>query len=843
MASIGYSSHRTRLRWLGGCWAVLLLLSPAGLMGRETRRVTHYKTSGVVLRYFINAPTVVDVGLPTPVTVSSAVTGTGQGTRLTGVTAVVSQGAGGTSAQGPARGSVTKVVIDPDSSLWVGTVHGLSRFDGERWTTFSARDGLADGPIADMDVDQRGHLWLTGSGGITRFDGQNWYRYNVAGSGTSLAVAPNGDVWFVSGHLIYRFDGQAWWKYGHEDGIPEGLVRWISVDTSGTVWADLFPGDFPDHFPQPPTHGYSIISFDGSQWISYEIPERGSIEMVFTDRKNRVWAGGGRGLYVRENGTWSRYDREDFRGAYHIYEDVYSRLWISSGNAFGVLDVTFWTSFSYYEFRADSVVMDDEGHLWIGSKYGGVMKWDSSALPRASPTFTEGENGGQVTVYTTDGVELRPFNAPTVMDVGLPIPVDVPLAVTVTGTGQGTRLTDVEVVVSEGVGGTPAWVLASESVGMLDVDHDGNVWVNTLHGLSRFDGERWTTFDKGPIADMDVDQQGHLWLIDRFGVTRFDGQNWYRYKGMGGTDVAAAPNGDVWFVIGQRIYRFDGQDWWKYGHEDGIPKGRVYRAVVDKSGTLWTDILLEPKHVYALISFDGHQWISYQIPNQDLLPMLFVDSKNRVWVEGLLRLFVRENGTWSMYNRADLSGAYHMYEDRYGRLWISTGDAFGMLDSTSWTTFPIGQPGDYFLVCSVAMDDEGNLWIVFHISSSGSSWDAGVMKWDSSALPPPSPTSTEGESGGGAPQSFDLFQNHPNPFNSETQITFHLPRTERLSLEVFSLTGQPVATLMEGVYPTGRYQIPWDGRDDRGNAAGSGIFFYRLTTETTQSTRTMVLVK
>ncbi len=106
-----------------------------------------------------------------------------------------------------------------------------------------------------------------------------------------------------------------------------------------------------------------------------------------------------------------------------------------------------------------------------------------------------------------------------------------------------------------------------------------------------------------------------------------------------------------------------------------------------------------------------------------------------------------------------------------------------------------------------------------------------------------SPTAIASETDGGTPRSFNLFQNYPNPFNSETHIAFHLPRTEHLSLEIFNLTGQLVATLMEGVYRAGRHRIAWDGRDDRGESVGSGIFFYRLTTETSQSTRTMVLVK
>ena len=69
------------------------------------------------------------------------------------------------------------------------------------------------------------------------------------------------------------------------------------------------------------------------------------------------------------------------------------------------------------------------------------------------------------------------------------------------------------------------------------------------------------------------------------------------------------------------------------------------------------------------------------------------------------------------------------------------------------------------------------------------------------------PTSVASETDEGTPQSFNLLQNYPNPFNSETHIAFHLPRTEPLSLEIFSVTGQLVATLMEGVYRAGRHRI------------------------------------
>ena len=451
-----------------------------------------------------------------------------------------------------------------------------------------------------------------------------------------------------------------------------------------------------------------------------------------------------------------------------------------------------------------------------------------------SPAGLRGQETIQVTVYTLYGAELRSINAPRVVDVGPTIPFHVPSAVT--GTGQGKRVR-VDVIVSEGVGGTPAQGLTRGFVRKVVADPYGNVWGITRTELSRFDGERWTTFitKEDWISDIEVDPQGHLWLIGAHGVTRFDGKNWYLHQIAGGeNDIELGPNGDVWTTghIHGMIYRFDGQDWWAYGHEDGIPKGQVSGIAIDKSGTLWANLF--PTQEYSIISFDGQKWISYQIADEDDwgIHLVFADRKNRVWIGAGPRLYVRENRAWINYGV--LGRMYSLYEDRYGRIWLAGyGYGFGVLDSTSWTVFPY----NVFKAHSVAMDDGGNLWI-----ASGIRYGS-VIKWDSSDLPPAPPTSVASETDEGAPRSFDLFQNHPNPFNSETQIAFHLPRTEHLSLEIFSLTGQSVATLMEGVYPAGRYQIPWDGRDDRGNPAGSGIFFYRLTTETLQSTRTMVLIK
>jgi spore coat protein A len=84
----------------------------------------------------------------------------------------------------------------------------------------------------------------------------------------------------------------------------------------------------------------------------------------------------------------------------------------------------------------------------------------------------------------------------------------------------------------------------------------------------------------------------------------------------------------------------------------------------------------------------------------------------------------------------------------------------------------------------------------------------------------------------------------PNPFNPETRIDFELPRTAHARLEVFDVSGRLVATLVDGLRPSGWDTVRWDGRDSSGRPVASGIYSYRLTVEGERAmTRKMVLVK
>lgn len=88
-----------------------------------------------------------------------------------------------------------------------------------------------------------------------------------------------------------------------------------------------------------------------------------------------------------------------------------------------------------------------------------------------------------------------------------------------------------------------------------------------------------------------------------------------------------------------------------------------------------------------------------------------------------------------------------------------------------------------------------------------------------------------------------LAQNVPNPFNPVTTIRFTLPARDAVSLAVYDLAGRRVRSLVQGDLAAGAHAVRWDGRNERGDQAASGIYLYRLTTSAGERSRKMMLVK
>ncbi len=99
------------------------------------------------------------------------------------------------------------------------------------------------------------------------------------------------------------------------------------------------------------------------------------------------------------------------------------------------------------------------------------------------------------------------------------------------------------------------------------------------------------------------------------------------------------------------------------------------------------------------------------------------------------------------------------------------------------------------------------------------------------------------EDGGFKPRSVSLGRNFPNPFNGATSFCVSVPEIGNAYIAVFDISGRLVKSVFAGPLGEGTYNFSWDGTDDEGRPAASGIYFYRLRHDSRILTRSMTLLK
>lgn len=91
--------------------------------------------------------------------------------------------------------------------------------------------------------------------------------------------------------------------------------------------------------------------------------------------------------------------------------------------------------------------------------------------------------------------------------------------------------------------------------------------------------------------------------------------------------------------------------------------------------------------------------------------------------------------------------------------------------------------------------------------------------------------------------SYNLGQNYPNPFNPSTSISFQIPTPGHVSLNIYNASGKLVRTLVNGHRSEGSHEVNWNGKDNKGAAVVSGIYFYKLNAGSFTKTKKMALLR
>jgi len=260
-----------------------------------------------------------------------------------------------TTDDGLGSNMIRDILEDGDGDLWIATSGGLSKYDGERFTTLVDYSKVSDlgnetliGPrgthcdLWEVMEDRSGRLWVTSLDGVFRMDGESFTRHPLPAMEVEhdFEFTPKmvydvyedrkGVLWFCTdGAGVIRDDGQTQIAYTVKDGLCSDFVCTVAQDARGDLWFGTSNGGV-SHFDGESftTHLRSEVSSESMGW--------GRFMGLHLDQAGSMWfgaAGPVRGAYRFDGENFRHYSAKDGLGDGHvasISEDQSGNLWFGT---------------------------------------------------------------------------------------------------------------------------------------------------------------------------------------------------------------------------------------------------------------------------------------------------------------------------------------------------------------------------------------------------------------------------------------------------------------------------------------------------------------------------------
>lgn len=666
------------------------------------------------------------------------------------------------------------------STIWCGTQFGLVKWDtGDMsYEIYRVSDGLPHASIADVDVASDGSVWV--------------------------ATAENG---------LARFDGYSWKAYGIADGLPCRNGLSIHAADNGMVYAGVHMLNYFDI-------GYGLSRFDGDSWTwtrygSDLYNDKSFVRDITTDANGIVWTVCSGWLASVVDSTWTFYDTN----ASHIQFDAGGTLWIHTGKSIVRMNNGVFEAYALpNEYNCSDIIAlgaPADGGILIMTRYGGLLEMTSD---------------GVVTILAAEETDAR-FTAMTV-------------------DGSGTvwaGLSDGSIARLENRGWSEFSLDEPDISGAayrLCIDADDIPWMITDNGLFRYDGRRWErivsaentpAYGNDPDFNMFFDTDGRLWVLGYYG-----GYKNIRY--LENDRFVADPAIDIYGGVYLAVPDINNGLWVRFNAQENMvrydngtlteiprPADCIYGTnpiAIDHEGGVWCNTynryeqkfyryfngVWEP-HQEVIVGMEESYVTGIAIaPDWSLWVSVTDNYGDRHYPYLKSRVIHKQVGAELFGPGFHLDSASQIHcVDNQGRLWISLSSGVLRQEGETGNIFrePQGLPDDH--VYDIVMDKGNGIWI-----ATGK----GVVRYTDET--------TGIESQASAPASFGIVTAFPNPFNPSTTIEFTLLRQGTVTATVYSIAGQKVRTLASAPMSAGAHRIVWDGLDDAGNSAASGIYCVRV---------------